>query len=195
MKSLSGKFVLRVPEEMHMQLNKLANDTLRSLNATCIDLIERQLKFDSKVNEAETPFTSIVINHYKETMLGLIVFGSYTREETTKSSDIDVLVVLDDKVNITRSLYKDWEVNLESKVRDLFTMEVSPHFANLSSNNKLYNNINPGSLWLEIAFEGKILWEKKDVVSKMIRKIRLLIAEGIYQRRISHGHPYWVNNK
>ena len=49
-----------------------------------------------------------------------------------------------------------------------------------------------GSLWYEAAIEGSVLWEHTHKVSFFLQTVRKAMAAGKIQRRLSHGHPYWI---
>lgn len=56
------------------------------------------------------PFAETAIRRaqalHGESVLGVVVFGSWTRDEMWDSSDIDLLIVLADDTQIERELYR-----------------------------------------------------------------------------------------
>ncbi|MFQ5745049.1 MAG: nucleotidyltransferase domain-containing protein [Acidobacteriota bacterium] len=42
-------------------------------------------------------------------LVGVAVFGSWARDELDEDSDVDLLVVVDDRVRITRQRYRHWD--------------------------------------------------------------------------------------
>jgi predicted nucleotidyltransferase len=42
-------------------------------------------------------------------LVGVVAYGSWTRGEAADSSDVDVLVVVDTGVALSRSLYRAWD--------------------------------------------------------------------------------------
>jgi predicted nucleotidyltransferase len=172
----SGKFVLRLNPELHKSLKAEAKTSGESLNSLCIKKL---------LSVSSTPWTNTlkeIITTYDP--LGIILFGSYARGEDTKSSDIDLLIVLDKKSSIERSLYQKWD-QLKN-ISDKF----SPQFVHLVESDEVV-----GGIWLEASLDGEVLFMKDASVKSCLNRIRKEISQGVYQRKTSHGHPYWVNLK
>jgi predicted nucleotidyltransferase len=171
---LSGKFVLRIGSQMHRALKEEAHKAGESLNSLCL----RKLQ-GAAGPLAWSALLSVVIQKFEP--VGIILFGSQARGEATSSSDVDLLIVLKDDQKLSRQLYDEWDLHLRN-----FDSS-SPHFSYLPA---LGHPI--GSLWLEAALEGEILFDSRDVLKKTLRGIRQRIAEGSYQRKLSSGHAYWI---
>lgn len=174
MTDFSGKFLLRTGEELHKKLSLLSAKNNKSLNATCLELIELGIK---QMPNKESPIWLDEIKKHFD-LLGVVLFGSRARNEAFKDSDTDLLLVINDTPN--RSHYKKWE-----KVASNLPSNVSPHFVNTKGT---------GSLWLEVALDAKIIWEKDNIVSSILQNLRYEIAHGDVERRLSHGHPYWIRH-
>lgn len=171
---LSGKFVVRVPPSLHRTLKQEALSRGESLNTVC----NRRLSVDGGNEHLQIFSLSRIIDEFAP--LGVIVFGSWVRQETTEKSDIDLLIVLPETETVDRDLYKRWD-KLE------LNPKLSPQFAHLPDMESPL-----GSLWLEIALEGEILFEQNKIMQGCCRQIRSQIAAGKYQRKESHGQGYWV---
>lgn len=175
MKSPSGKFVLRVDPSLHRQLKVEAEEHGLSLNEWIIhNLTGMRLP-------SVSPLIRNLKQHFGMELLGVIQFGSSVRGEMKEGSDVDLLIVLDDARPIDRSLYQQWD-RIVSKRDSIF----SPQFSHLPKSEGY------SSLWLETAIEGVVLFDPSGRVESSIRRIRSAISEGIFQRKMSHGHPYWV---
>ena len=122
--------------------------------------------------------------YFKKDLLGLLLFGSYARQQSFKTSDKDLLIVLQDCIPIKRNLYQEWDNNLA-----MHFVNVSPHFVHLP---KL---IHIGTLWLEVALEGQMIFDRNQQLFGILSKIKQQIEQGKYIRKQAHGHPYWVINK
>lgn len=124
-----------------------------------------------------------VKKYYGDRLLGIALFGSYARGTQSETSDKDILFVMDSKVPLKATLYREWEKHFEDKFDPL----LSPHFSHLPSDLE-----SLGSLWLELSLDAKILWDRMGHFQKTLQGIKLKILEGHYVRRHSHGVPYWV---
>jgi predicted nucleotidyltransferase len=176
----SGRFLLRIDPALHATLREAARASSLSLNAYCArKLAAPGLGVAGPAVDAVGRAAEIV----GEDLLGVVAFGSWARAEMTSLSDIDLLMVLEPDVPVSRELYRAWD----ERPLDWHGHAVEPHFVNL---------IDPGarlsSVWAEVATEGIVLFERDFAVSRRLVWIRRQIAEGRIVRRRTHGHPYWV---
>ena len=183
MSELSGKFVLRIPQQLHRELKTSADQHGVSLNTWILN----QLENSSDTSDSDLlNLLPLLAKHFLDEMMGVVLFGSYVRGESRATSDIDVLIVLKSSSLIDRSLYRVWE----SKIADKVSRKLEPQFVSLPTGSAMAS-----SLWLEVALEGHILYDKEDAVRKYLKHLREQIASGDYQRKTSHGHPYWIQVK
>lgn len=117
-------------------------------------------------------------------LVGVVVYGSFTRGELAAGSDVDLLVVLAKEVPITRSLYRDWEDALP----DWGGRTIDLHFVHLP---KPADRVS--GTWAEAAVCGIVLHDKNLAVSRRLIGIRECIATGGLVRRMSQGQPYWIH--
>lgn len=170
---LSGKFVLRLDPLLHKALKEEAKKLGESLNTLCL----------RKITQSAPSLHSAVIGAIVAEFnpLGIILFGSAARGEARQSSDIDLLIVLDSSVPIHRSLYQRWDQALPKDSK------YSPQFVH-----RPLQEESIGSIWLESALEGEVLYDKEDLMKNELVQIRSKIAAGQYQRKTSHGQAYWI---
>ncbi len=73
--------------------------------------------------------------HYGERLVSLVVFGSVAGGRATPESDIDLLIVLEEKPKGSYLTYMDFYDNVESRLRNLknLGMRLSPIFLKKSS--------------------------------------------------------------
>lgn len=179
----SGKFVLRIPEELHRLLTKEARLKNISLNSICEDLIQKGLSVSS-------PEEQEILRHAQqvagiENLLGVVIYGSWARKDVRDSSDFDVLIVVRNEKKINRRLYQDWDLlNLKMDNKD-----VEANFVYLPSLEK-----SPAGIWAEIAIDGIVIYEKEFAVSRYLSFVRQNIADHKIQRFFSHGQPFWIVN-
>ena len=118
-----------------------------------------------------------------EALIAVVAFGSWARGELADSSDIDILIVVDPDVPLSRSLYRRWD---EEPLR-WEGHPVEPHFVHLPALDGV-----PSGLWAEIALDGIVLYERDPRLSQRLVGVRRLQAAGRLRRRTAHGQPYWV---
>lgn len=114
--------------------------------------------------------------------LGAIVHGSWARGEARDGSDIDVLVVVDRQVTLSRRLYATWDaipVSGDGPAIDV-------HFVQLP------DGARPGAVWCEAALDGVVLDDPRDLLCRALYDVRRAIAEGRVVRRTAHGQSYWT---
>jgi hypothetical protein len=176
----SGRLLLRLPRELHASLARAGAEAGISLNELCV----RRLRVPPV--ELEPPlarFIERVNARFAGDLVGIVIFGSWARGDATAESDVDALVVVEDVLRITRSLYTQWEG--EGGGHEFGSIE--PHFVHLP---------RPGvpvtGLWAEVAIDGIVLFDRALRVSRALGQIRRRIARGELVRRWAHGHPYWA---
>lgn len=192
----SGKFVVRVPLEVHRDLKKEAHARGISLNELCVERLSKKATSGSEAWWAsfwrEIPATLLSKAGLKARgfdLVGLVLFGSFPRGQSDSSSDIDLLLVLPTGGELSRDCYTRWDRGLEPLLRSVTHRRVSPQFVTLPKNLE-----QAGSLWLEVAREGIILWEENLKLSTFLHGLRSHIESRAFVRKESHGQPYWVRN-
>jgi predicted nucleotidyltransferase len=127
---------------------------------------------------------STVLAQWESELEGLVLFGSASRGDLWETSDIDLLLVVRDGIEITRDLYRKWEA------ASVWNERVSPQFVALPETEE-----TAGGVWLEAAIDGIVLWDRDLRVSRLLGQLRRAMAEGRLIRRYAHGQPYWVRTR
>lgn len=177
---LSGRFVLRIDSSLHAALREAANQAGLSLNEYCA----RKLVLPGA--NVTGPAADIVMRAAVlagGSLVGVVVFGSWARGELADSSDVDLLIVLDEGIPIDRRLYREWD----RAPMSWSGHPVEPHFVHPPP-----PDARLSSVWAEVAVAGVILFEREFVLSRRLVAIREAIAAGRIVRRTLHGQPYWV---
>lgn len=178
----SGRFVLRIRPGVHAALRKAAADAGTSLNDYCA----RRLVLPVGSSSAYEGAASVVeraATLFGERLLGVAAFGSWARGELSEASDVDVLVVVENDVALTRSLYRTWD---ESPIR-WGSQTVEPHFVHLPP-----PDATVAGLWGEVAIDGVVLFERGMRLSARLVRVRHDIVSGRIVRKLVHGQPYWA---
>ena len=178
----SGRFVLRLDPGLHESLRAAARARGVSLNEYCATKLAMPV-----VDGGAFAGASVVIKRAAavvgEALIAVVAFGSWARGELADSSDIDILIVVDADVPISRSLYRRWD---EEPLR-WEGHPVEPHFVHLPALDGV-----PSGLWAEIALDGIVLYQRDPTLSQRLVGVRRLQAVGRLRRRTAHGQPYWV---
>lgn len=177
----SGRFLLRLDPALHAALRREAADLGLSLNEHCARVMTLQR------GGGEAAAAAVIREVRRRAgggLIGVVAYGSWARGDTADASDVDLLVVLDASMPITRQLYRAWD---EPPLR-WGSRGVDVHLAHLP---------DPGAeisgTWAEAATDGILLVERGLVLARRLADIRRRIAAGELIRRTAHGQPYWVH--
>jgi len=179
--SLSGRFLLRLTPGLHSALRRAAREAGVSLNEYCA----RKLALPPSNPPALVGVVSVVehaVELFADDLIALIAFGSWARGEAATSSDVDVLVVVESSVPITRDLYRRWD----TRPLSWDAHPVEPHFVHLRASDE-----GTTGLWAEVAIDGIVLFERGIAMSQRLAAIRREVLVGRLVRRTAHGQPYW----
>ncbi len=176
----SGRFVLRIDPALHLTLREMAQEEGLSLNDLCVRrLAIPEVSLPPEARSALAKAFDVV----GKALLGVVVFGSWARQELAAHSDLDLLIVPEEGVPIDRSLYRRWD-------QSPFAWEgraVEPHFTHLPA-----AGARISGFWAEVALDGLVLFDRDLSLSRSLARLRRRIASGDITRRQIHGHFYWV---
>jgi hypothetical protein len=116
-------------------------------------------------------------------LVGVIAFGSWTRGELADGSDVDVLVVVEPGVRLSRALYAAWD----ERPVEWNGRHVEPHFVCLPAPDDPVSG-----LWAEVAIDGVVLFERALGISTALVRVRREIVARRLVRKLVHGQPYWT---
>lgn len=176
----SGRFVLRIDPALHARLREEARTEQTSLNELCARKLALPGSAPAGPTEAAVTRAVTVVG---DALVGVVAFGSWARREMRDQSDVDVLLVVEDRQDIHRQMYRCWD---ESSVF-WNGHPVEPHFVHLPPPGRRMSG-----LWAEVAVDGVVLFERDLRVSSRLVEFRREIASGRVSRRRVHGQPYWV---
>jgi predicted nucleotidyltransferase len=174
--------VLRIDPGLHAAHRSAAAATGISLNEYCARKLAApvgDLAPWSQGGDAVRRAASIL----GESLVGVVVFGSWVRDEMREDSDIDLLVVVDDGVRLRRELYHRWD---EAPIH-WQEHRVEPHFVRLPASDR-----TAAGLWAEVAVDGIVFYTRDLRLPMALGRVRRDIADGRIVRRTVHGQPYWV---
>lgn len=177
-----GRFLLRIGAELHTLLKAAAAAAGISLNEYCVRVLATPgagIVGHADAARAVTKAAGL----FGSDLLAVLVYGSWARRELTTESDVDLLVVLGDRVELTRDLYRRWDI----EPLDWSGRRVDAHFAHLPP-----AGASPTGMWAEIAIDGITLFERGVRLTEHLIRVRRDIAAGRLVRRVVHGQPYWT---
>ena len=178
----SGRFLLRIDPGLHGALRRAARARGVSLNEYCATRLAAPAG-EPLACKGAPAMVRRVAALLGESLIGVVAFGSWARGEMTDTSDIDVLIVVDADVAVTRDLYRRWD---EEPVRWKDRL-VDPHFVHLAAPRD-----GASGLWAEVAIDGIVLFERDLRLSSMLAAVRRSLVEGRMRRRVVHGQGYWT---
>lgn len=170
-------FLLRLPADLHARLKREAAGAGVSMNEYCV----RKLAADTLASDAGTVIADArrVVG---DALIGVVLFGSYARGSATRSSDVDVMLVVERSVVITRELYR----RLDVAPRRLHDRAVDAHFSHLPDRRV------GGGMWAEAAVDGIVLVDRDHRINATLAAIRRDLADGVLRRHTVHGQTYWT---
>ena len=180
----SGRFVLRLDPDLHAELHRAAAVRGTSLNAYCAQRLAAPGGVCPGFEDAADTIRCAGAL-MGESLIGVVVFGSWARGEPADTSDVDVLIVIDGDVPVTRALYRRWD---EAPVA-WSGRPVDPHFVHLPSQRR-----TPSGLWAEVAIDGIVLHDPRHRLFPQLAAVRRALAEGRLRRRTAHGAGYWTES-
>jgi hypothetical protein len=178
----SGRFVIRLSPGLHAALRGAAAQAGLSLNDYCARKLAAPVGDLAPLGGAIDAVRRAA-DLFGPALVAVALFGSWARAEAADGSDIDLLVVLEPGVALTRGLYRAWdEAPIVWEGR-----RVEPHFAHLPGPGKAV-----AGLWAEVAVDGVVVFERGLQLSTRLARVRRDIASGRLLRRVAHGQPYWT---
>lgn len=183
----SGRFVLRAGPALHSTLRRGAKEAGLSLNEYCLKILNRGIPSSISPQIPEPlwegrPVLRDILRQFEDRLETIVLFGSKARGEAWQDSDVDLLLVLRRGYPLTRACYTEWDQNLSA----LTDMQISPQFVQFPTQTE-----NVGGLWLEVAIDGRVLWDPAGEVTRVMSRLRNDILSGRWRRRNIHGQGYW----
>ena len=194
---MKQSFLLRLPEQRFVRLKKLAKSSGVSINEYLNSIFDQSTALTSIEASGMHKIDRRILDRIKAAsfssdLVAIILFGSMAKGAETEVSDCDLLLVLASAQKITRKLYTLWDDEVEGSIKDslLTGREINPHFVALP---KDLSEVH--SLWLEVALSGIVVWKRGCEIDNQLQKIRLAIATGRFQRKVTHAQPYWIRSE
>ena len=176
--------MLRVPPKVHAALRQAAAERNTSLNDYCL------ARLTAPTTNAEIPGAADAVRRAAElagaALVGVVVFGSWSRGTASDRSDVDLLIVVDPTFPLTRDAYRDWDklpVVIDGRPAEPHLVRFPPPATRMAG------------LWAEVAIDGIVLFDRGLAVSRRLAEIRRAIAERRLERRTTHGQGYWFERE
>lgn len=175
------RVLLRLPTDLHRTLTRAAQAEDLSFNEACVQRLRSLV--GCRARSAADPIIDRADRLFRPHVIGLIAIGSVTRGDAAATSDVDVLVVLDNQAELTRLLYRRWD---DEGPLTLNGRQVDIHFVTLTGHGG-----PPTGVWCEAAVEGDVWLDRGGRIAARLAGVRRAIAEGQVRRAYAHGQPYW----
>jgi HEPN domain-containing protein/predicted nucleotidyltransferase len=172
--------VLRIAPGLHAALRGAAAEAGVSLNDYCVRKLAAPVG-DLAALEGASKAVERAASIFGERLIGIAAFGSWARRQAADGSDVDLLVVVEESVALTRELYRAWDasaVTWEGRA-------VEPHFVHLPEENRVVAGV-----WAEVALDGIVLFERGLRISMGLSRVRRDIVGGRIARKVSHGQKW-----
>jgi predicted nucleotidyltransferase len=179
--SHTSRVLLRLPAELHRRLTSEAAERGVSFNTYCVQRLGA-IAVPVRDEPLSPEILMRVRARFGEHLAGLVLLGSWARGEAAATSDIDLLVVVDRDIALTREMYRDWDrepLQLEGRA-------VDAHFVHVPA-----PGTSPTALWCEAAVDGRKWYDRDGAISRHLADVRRAMAEGRVVRASVHGQPYW----
>jgi len=124
-------------------------------------------------------------HHYGARLMAVALFGSRVGKRARDESDWDLLLVVDEREPIRRTLYREWDAAVAPSVERSLT-GIAPHFVHLPDERD-----EPSGFWLEIAMSHVVLRDPTGRLASCLGRVRTLVETGRFERRAVHGCGYW----
>lgn len=178
----TGRFILRINPRLHGALREAARAEEVSLNEYCARKLAAPMGALASHRDAAAAVSQAGAL-FGAGLIAVVAFGSWARGQMADGSDVDLLVVLEKEVDLTRDLYRRWDASpLHWEGR-----RVDVHFVHLPEPDRTV-----GGVWGEVALDGVIIFERDLRLSARLTLVRRDIAAGRIARRMAHGQPYWT---
>jgi hypothetical protein len=178
----SGRFLLRIGPGLHAALRGAASAAGQSLNEYCSRKLAAPVG-ELSAFEGAAAAVARAASVAGDSLIGVVGFGSWARSELHDASDIDLLIVVERSVELSRGLYRRWDE--EPVIWNRRPLE--PHFVTMPE-----SSVPAVGLWAEAAVDGIVLFARGLDLQARLAAIRRDLIEGRVVRKTAHGQPYWV---
>jgi predicted nucleotidyltransferase len=174
--------VLRIDAGLHGALREAARESGVSLNEYCARKLAAPAGGFPAFEDAAGAVSRAAALLGGD-LIAVVAFGSWARGEAAAGSDVDLLVVAESAVELTRELYRRWDT--APVVWGERTVDA--HFVHLPA-----PEAPATGMWGEVAIDGIVLFERGLRLTRHLIRVRHDIAGGRIVRRMAHGQPYWT---
>lgn len=130
-------------------------------------------------------------DHYGERLVSLVVFGSVARRSQRPDSDIDLMLVVDDLRDGRIPRVREFDLVEQRLQTQLNRAAADGVHTRLSPVLKSPEELEIGSpLLLDMVEEGRILFDRGNVFSKRLERLKRRLEE-LGARRIAKGGGYY----
>lgn len=111
-----------------------------------------------------------LISNFKEKLVAVVLFGSFARNETKEKSDFDFFIVVRNMQKSYNRRFKIYDVLYKVLKRDITIIDVD-------EKEIFKTDLEVTPLLLNIAYDGKILYDPEKKLTRLFEQIKSLIKE------------------
>ncbi|MFW5704535.1 MAG: nucleotidyltransferase domain-containing protein [Nanoarchaeota archaeon] len=134
------------------------------------------------LNQILIEIRDLVKTKNKTNFVALSLFGSFAKGTQTKKSDVDLLFVfkklpstMPERLKLVSDILDDIEFETNLEINPIFVEE---------------KKLNKSPILCEIAINGKIIYEEKNILTKFFNKINNEIKIGSIKKIITKNHYF-----
>jgi len=181
-----SKILVRTSRRLHRRLLSQSKAKKQSLNDLCLERLSIPNSLEGGSGAIARRILTTADQLFKDSLQGVVFYGSQARKEARKDSDWDFLVVVDEGIKLTRDIYRKWDDDWSHNSDPA----IEVHFAQKPKSTALLTGF-----WCEIALDGIVLFERDFAISMHLIRIRHEIASGVISRHTVHGQSYWIRKE
>jgi|LGVF01.1.fsa_nt_gb predicted nucleotidyltransferase len=126
----------------------------------------------------------LILDHYSEALVSLVIYGSYARDEARLNSDIDLFIILTHKEGLKSTIelfYENIEKNIEEELTALYTkyginMDLSPFILSKEEANYFH------TLYLDMIDNAEIIYDKDNFFRQILNSVSELKTKHGYRK-------------
>jgi len=142
-------------------------------------------------------FLTLVSEEYKDELVSVVLYGSVTRGEAKPTSDLDLLLVIEEPFSPYQKSIKRFILKVEDRLKD------SEEFRNLVRQ-EIYPDLRPIVLsrseanmnryiFLDLIEDAIILFDRGDFFKERLKALKSRLKElGSKKVKLVHGGWYWI---
>ncbi|MGC8596549.1 MAG: nucleotidyltransferase domain-containing protein [Thermocladium sp.] len=135
---------------------------------------------------------NLLLNHFKDKLYSVVVYGSVARGDNRKDSDIDLLIIVKDlpKSRIERyKIFEQFETQLMEDIEELYDEGYYVSFSPIMKTPEEASHFSP--LYMDMVEDAIILFDKENFFNDILKRIKKKLDELGFERVWLGKKWYW----